>query len=201
MASSIPPIPNPYQRRLIIRVTVGGLCMSFFVLSQITALKLGIPVIWSALAFGAGAYALLFAFNSGEDRRQVHEMNRPGQVIAHWSYSDGEWEDFLVARGLTSEKQRKALPNCDMWITRDGGFIHNTLREWNSPYARLTKVDILKGPIDILHLSYTKRRTKGHQTDSMEISIPVPRRKHAEAESMVREFQTNGRLAPPVKVA
>lgn len=199
MHASHPPIPNPYQRRFQIRLFVGGVCMAFFVLSQIKALDLGIPILWSAISFGVGGYFLLFAWNSGEDRRVINALNRPGEIIAYWTYTDGEWEDFWVARNLMNEDQRKAMPKSDVWIGRNEGFIHGTLREWNNNWARLTKVEIVEGPLDVLLFSYTTRRMKGHETDARELAIPIPRAKRGEAEIMVHEFQKTRRLAAPVK--
>jgi hypothetical protein len=186
---------NKFRTRARLLFIIGCAGVAFFAVGQVTMASLGIHIVAQGLALVIGIVCLLSAWNSIGQARALTSFEDPARLLAHWSYSEEEWELYLQARGFTSQTQRKRFTRCDARITADGIYFSGWLRMWNGSAGGLCNVAITEGPIALLNFSYTLPR--GGRTPgvaSYEATVPIPRSRRKDAEALVEWFRSDGRL-------
>ena len=182
---------NKFRTRARLVFITGCAGVVVFAVGQITTASLGIHIVAQGAALVIGIVCLLSAWNSVGQARQLASFEDPKHLLAHWSYSEEEWELYLQARGFTSKAQRKRYPRCDARITADGIYFSGLLRMWNGSSGELGNVAITDGPIALLTFSYTLPR--GGRTpglSSYEATVPIPRARRCEADALVESFRS-----------
>lgn len=186
---------NKFRTRARLLFIIGCAGVVFFAIGQITMASIGIHIVAQGLALAIGIVCLLSAWSSVGQARELASFEDPKRLLAHWSYSEEEWELYLQARGFTSKAQRKRFPRCDARITADGIYFSGLLHMWRGSSGGLGNVAITEGPIALLLFSYTLPR--GGRTPgvaSYEATVPIPRARRKDAEALVESFRSNGRI-------